>query len=108
MIVGSGFGSNIAFVLDAAFGNPFKLLLVSLEAHFKAAGATFDSVFVWFDSARPNSTPCPPQYADHVATHIPITKAPPPQFATLVGRLQTRILNPGRKPGPKPGSLTRA
>ena len=44
------------FFVSAAFGNPFKLLLVSLEAHFKAAGATFESVFVWFDSAAPTDS----------------------------------------------------
>ena len=43
--------NDSAHFIGAAFGNPFKLLLVSLEAHFKAAGASFESVFVWFDSA---------------------------------------------------------
>lgn len=32
-----------------AFGNPFRLLLESLEGYFRAAGATFDSVFCWLD-----------------------------------------------------------
>ena len=37
------------FFCSHAFGNPFSLVVEALEAHFKAAGATAESVFVWLD-----------------------------------------------------------
>ena len=45
---GPGSGRD-GFFVSHAFGNPFKLILDSLETHFTAAGATFDTTFVWLD-----------------------------------------------------------
>lgn len=43
---GPASGKDMFFV-SHAFGNPFRLLLDTLEAHFKAAGATAESAFIW-------------------------------------------------------------
>lgn len=45
--------SNRVVSLSAAFNNPFRLLVEMLEAHFTAAGATHDAVFVWLGAHSP-------------------------------------------------------
>ena len=40
------------FFISHAFGNSFVQLVEDLEAHFRAAGAIFERVFVWLDGAR--------------------------------------------------------
>lgn len=47
----SGAASADMYFISHAFGNSFRLVVESLEAHFKAAGATPDSVFVWLGAA---------------------------------------------------------